>query len=41
MNMTGATLPIAPFETWTLAKPAASGAKGVVASQEIEAAMAE
>jgi gamma-glutamyltranspeptidase/glutathione hydrolase len=39
MNMTGATLPIAPFETWTLAKPVASGAKGVVASQEIEAAM--
>ena len=37
--MTAASSPNAPFETWTLAKPVAGGAKGVVVSQEIEAAM--
>jgi gamma-glutamyltranspeptidase/glutathione hydrolase len=38
-SMTMASLPTAPFETWTLAKPVARGRKGVVVSQEIEAAM--
>ena len=37
--MTTASPPNAPFETWTLAKPIARGSKGVVVSQEIEAAM--
>ena len=31
-------LPESPFETWTLAKPALRGRKGVVVAQEIEAA---
>lgn len=37
--MTAVTPPNVPFETWTLAKPVARGSKGVVVSQEIEAAM--
>jgi gamma-glutamyltranspeptidase / glutathione hydrolase len=37
--MTAASRPNAPFETWNLAKPVARSRKGVVVSQEIEAAM--
>jgi gamma-glutamyltranspeptidase / glutathione hydrolase len=37
--MTSAPSSNTPFETWSLAKPVARGEKGVVVSQEIEAAM--
>jgi gamma-glutamyltranspeptidase/glutathione hydrolase len=36
--MTGISLPSAPYETWNVAKPLVRGTKGVVVSQEIEAA---
>ncbi len=36
--MTAAALSDVPFETWNLSKPVARGGKGVVVSQEIEAA---
>jgi gamma-glutamyltranspeptidase/glutathione hydrolase len=38
-NMPSAVPSNVPFETWTLSKPAIRGTKGVVVSQEIEAAM--